>query len=98
MLIYLWPSALWGFTRISNKAKWLYVNWFKWMYWPVMGAVGLVGLLFFIAILDFTRTYETGFWEVFFVTCFYYGLGAVDLYFGIIWYDYLVDWYPYKWN
>ena len=98
MLVYLYPAVLWGFTLISNKAKWLYVNWFKWMYWPVMGVVGLVGLLFFIAILDFTRTYETHFWEVFFVTVFYYGLGAVDIYFSILWYDYLIDWYPYKWD
>ena len=99
MILYLWPSILWGITLTETKrAKWLYVNWFKWMYWPLIGSVGLVGLLFFIAILDHTYTWNVSFWEVFFVAIFYYGLGALDIYFSIIWYDYLIDWAPYKWN
>ena len=98
-ILYFFPALMWGFTLLdNNKVDWLFVNWFKWMYYPLWGVVGLNAIMFFVALLDSNATNETSWWEVFIVTVIYYGIGAIDMYFSIIWYDYLIDWYPYKWN
>ena len=99
MLLYVLPAVLWGFTLLDNhKVNWLFVNWFKWIYYPLWGVVGLDALLFLIALIDSEKTVVTPWYEVLIVTILYYTIGGLDMYFSIIWYDYLIDWYPYKWN